>query len=80
MKLAHAGSIPVSGSKNIAGYNQTADGESHKLTDVGSIPTPATKNNPQEGRNSRVFGLTNDSPTFFPPFPSCPSRAIPIRP
>lgn len=36
-----AGAIPVAGSKNVARYNQTADGDSHKVAVAGATPACA---------------------------------------
>ena len=44
-KEQRIGSTPISSSKTFtAGYNQTADGEPHKLADVRSTRTPAPIN------------------------------------
>jgi hypothetical protein len=36
-----------------AGYNQTADGDAHNVSDVGSIPTPATTPTPGKRPDQR---------------------------
>ncbi len=55
-KLPHGRSIRPTSPKSIARYNQTVDGESHKLAGIGSIPICATISFRHEHRPiGRVF-------------------------
>lgn len=66
-----------------ARYNQTADGESHNLAAGGAtpscVPNAGLADRLGSGLPNRLTGFDSQSPLQFPP-PSCPTRAIPIRP